>query len=155
MPISLQPVHALYYSAANTIGNWIVGAIADGGDKNKGVNAAKPPWPEYRSHRPYGFVSNSLEWFYSEASLELVEQVQLCVDQGFCVGLRLQYEKFDKALGHYKLDKEFKWPASCVGGLGQEGLRLLWSRRCGLMRNTACRARRGESLVEVAEEYRA
>jgi hypothetical protein len=58
VPVSLQPVHALYYSAANTVGNRIVGAIADEGDKNKCVDAVTPRWPLYRSDRPYGFNSN-------------------------------------------------------------------------------------------------
>jgi len=107
VPVSLQPVHALYYSAANSAansvsGNRIVGAITDEGDKS---NTATPRWPLYRSHRPYSYTWKQ-EWFYSEASLESVERVWLCIDEGFCVGLRLQYEKFDKTLGHYRLDKE-------------------------------------------------
>ena len=106
VPVSLQPVHALYYSPTDTVGNPIVGAITDEGDKNKCVNAATPPWPHYHSPRPYGYGGEKLQWFYSEASLESVKRVQLCVHEGFCVGLRLQYEKFDKTLGHYSLDKE-------------------------------------------------
>lgn len=105
-PVSLHPVHALYYSADNTVGEWIVGAIAGKGDKNNCINAAIPRWPLYRSPRPYGFVTDKLQWFYSEASLESVERVQLCINEGFCIGLRLQYEKFDKTLGHYRLDRE-------------------------------------------------
>ena len=102
MPVSLQPVYALYYSTTDTAGNPVVGAIVDEGDES---NAVPPRWPLYRCDRPYG-IGGKVEWFYSEASLESVQRVQLCVDEGFCVGLRLEYEKFDKTLGHYRLDKE-------------------------------------------------
>lgn len=101
--ISLQPVHALYYSAANATGNRIIGAIPEEG---KCLNEAELSWPQYRNNRPYGYKGEKLQWYYSEASLESVERVQLCVEHGFCIGIRLQYKEFDKTLGHYRLDRE-------------------------------------------------
>jgi len=103
--MSLQPVRAFYYSVCDAPGDQVVGAISEGGG-DKCLNATKPPWPLYRTHRPIWDQGMKTDWFYSEASLELVERIQLCVSDGLCIGLRLQYKEYDRILGQYRLDRE-------------------------------------------------
>ncbi|TLD29928.1 hypothetical protein E2P81_ATG06581 [Venturia nashicola] len=105
---SSSPIRALYYSDAKSYGNYTIGAISE---KNKNVEEAVEEVPSLlcRIERPvYGFTK--MDWFYSEAPLDSVIEVRLCVDRGFCIGLLFCYEKFSRTLGQYKLDKV----ADCV-----------------------------------------
>lgn len=56
--------------------------------------------------------------FYSEAPLDGVIQVQLCLDKGQCIGLLLQYEKYSQTVGEFRYDKEisdyFHQPCSII-----------------------------------------
>jgi hypothetical protein len=45
-----------------------------------------------------------MDWFYAQAPLELVHGVEIC-GTGFCIGLLLHYNGFERTIGQYRLDK--------------------------------------------------
>lgn len=99
-----SPIRALYYSDAKSFGNYVIGAISENNEKAEEVAEELPSLLHCRIERPdYGFYK--VDWFYSEAPLDSVIEVRLCVDRGFCIGLLLCYEKFSRTLGQYRLDK--------------------------------------------------
>ncbi|KAE9986980.1 hypothetical protein EG328_004112 [Venturia inaequalis] len=102
--ISSGPVRALFYSDPQVYGNQIIGAIPQYACNDASYIFEATP-PSYRSSMPmYG--SSKFDWFYSEAPLSSVVQVQLCVDKGFCIGLLLRYENLDlRTLGEFRFDK--------------------------------------------------
>jgi hypothetical protein len=110
-PLSLRPVHALYYNVpGQNDTNQIVDTISEEVGEEEDVSISQPLWPVHHTQRPNvdpnGFLRDELQWFYSEAPLTSVERVRLCISDGQCIGLRLQYKSHDVALGQYRLDKE-------------------------------------------------
>ena len=107
--ISNRPIHALLYSDPNTFGNFTVGAFPQR-TKEDNTSVSEPILPQYQLDRPiYG--RSSFDWYYSDAPLRSVVQVQLCRDQGFCIGLLLHYAgSAPLAVGQFRFDKV----AGCV-----------------------------------------
>jgi len=79
-----------------------------------------PRFPTYRTPAPRCniFMNNK---YYSEASLEGLVRVQLCMDAKYCIGILLHYKIYSKTVGQFRYDKdisEFLDPGSF--GLVQE-----------------------------------
>lgn len=65
------------------------------------------PRPEFLTYRtPMPLIMNRDDWHYSEAPLVDVKEVQLCVDDGHCIGLCLHYKDFSMAVGQFREDKD-------------------------------------------------
>ena len=104
--VSAGPVSALYYSDPRTTSGQIVGAFGYEGQESVLSAPARSPLPSPRTPRPFESTGDKTVWCYSEAPLQSVQRVHLCVDGGVCIGLRFEYKDFDITLGQYRLDKE-------------------------------------------------
>lgn len=68
------------------------------------ANIEPPPaFPVYRTPVPGSWRR---DLYHSEASLEAVEEVRLCLDEKDCIGLFLQYEKHSTTVGQFREDKD-------------------------------------------------
>ena len=98
---------ALYYSDPGMLDNHTIGAIPTVQENQR---AAPPQLPSYRTdmggfdRMPRG-DPNWTDYFYSEAPLDGVVQIQECVNEDSCIGLLLHYETCSRVLGQFRFDK--------------------------------------------------
>jgi hypothetical protein len=64
-----------------------------------------PQFPSYRVPFPR-YLMFRYNMHYSEASLEDLIQVQLCLDAKYCIGILLHYETYSRTIGQFRYDKE-------------------------------------------------
>lgn len=104
--MSAGPITALYYSDTRTTCKQIVGALDNHGQKSVASGTIDLSSLLPRTARPFEPGGDKLVWFYSEAPLQSVQRIRLCIVEDSCIGIRLQYKEFDITLGQYRVDKK-------------------------------------------------
>jgi len=116
-PIANHTVCALHYSDP-WLPHSVVGAAPPLSLEDMGC-LPLPHFPTYQTPLPeHQSVYNT---YYSEASLEGLVRVQLCMDMRYCIGILLHYETYSKTVGQIRYDKEIRdFLDPCSFGLAQE-----------------------------------
>ncbi|KAF1357804.1 hypothetical protein EJ07DRAFT_157494 [Lizonia empirigonia] len=75
-----------------------------------------PNFPTYRTPFP-GFVTYFYNMYYSEAPLEGLVKVQVCMDDGYCLGILLDYGSHSRTVGQYRYDRKISsaYEPNCIG----------------------------------------
>jgi hypothetical protein len=103
IPIANDTICALYCGDSR-LPHSVIGAVPSLSSEEI-EKLSPPPFPSYRTTFP-GYVMFGYNMHYSEASLEDLAQVQLCMDAGYCIGILLHYKTYRKTVGQFRYDKE-------------------------------------------------
>ncbi|XPS75924.1 hypothetical protein M3J09_007988 [Ascochyta lentis] len=70
-----------------------------------------PHFPTYQTPAPYPRLATyHYNMYYSDAPLEGLHKIQACMDEGYCLGLLLDYGTHSRTVGQFRFDKEISVP---------------------------------------------
>ncbi|RMZ73058.1 hypothetical protein GMOD_00009568 [Pyrenophora seminiperda CCB06] len=105
--IANDSIQAFYYSDPSKAYNHVVGTIptthASSGQQEI---PTLPNSPSYQTAAPGDLGMCVQDWHYSDAPLTGVNRVRLCMEGEYCIGLLLQYDKYDRTVGQFRYDKD-------------------------------------------------